>query len=400
MEDLLRSFGYYIKAAEINSFEFWIYPIGTLVFIWLLTLIGLKILSKGKKLKTVFIIHNFWICNSILIGTIIIGLICYRWSINYFSYRPIQLSLLLSLFIALLIPLISLFSLRRFFTNEDLKEIASQPKTQNQLEETITHSKKIFKKTKLLYLVLLIGFIFLLFSLQKGKNLISIVFDNSGSMERKNAIEALSETFDNLDKNNEIILTTLDGLGENSSGAKSSLNEILGIDDYNKLQGGNVVSFTDPISAKNGLNQITNQCWGSPICESIWKSFLFIKDVKANNSYNNRLLIIITDGDDNIGNTILINKFFFDDETFVSIFPTEKVFLIDYSDGKTNPLLQRFSDSGCESYIVTNNKLDYNEALDSALKSFKNNWYLIYWVIIITVLMSIIALLVEPKKII
>jgi len=308
--------------------------------------------------------------------------------------------LLLSLFIALLIPLISLFSLRRFFTNEDLKEIASQPKTQNQLEETITHSKKIFKKTKLLYLVLLIGFIFLLFSLQKGKNLISIVFDNSGSMERKNAIEALSETFDNLDKNNEIILTTLDGLGENSSGAKSSLNEILGIDDYNKLQGGNVVSFTDPISAKNGLNQITNQCWGSPICESIWKSFLFIKDVKANNSYNNRLLIIITDGDDNIGNTILINKFFFDDETFVSIFPTEKVFLIDYSDGKTNPLLQRFSDSGCESYIVTNNKLDYNEALDSALKSFKNNWYLIYWVIIITVLMSIIALLVEPKKII
>jgi len=61
MEDLLRSFGYYIKAAEINSFEFWIYPIGTLVFIWLLTLIGLKILSKGKKLKTVllYIISGF-----------------------------------------------------------------------------------------------------------------------------------------------------------------------------------------------------------------------------------------------------------------------------------------------------------------------------------------------------
>ena len=71
-----------------------------------------------------------------------------------------------------------------------------------------------------------------MFALNSGKNIISIVFDNSGSMESKNSIEALSETFDNLGKNNEILLTTLEGLGEGSSGGKNTINEIFAIKNY------------------------------------------------------------------------------------------------------------------------------------------------------------------------
>jgi len=401
MEELFKAFGKYIKVAEFNSFEFWIYPIGTILIIWFLTTIGLKIFPKGKsKLKTVFRIHKFWIVNSLFIATVIIGLLCFWWSSNYFAENPIQLSLLISLFLALFIPIIIFFALRSFFTNEDIKEIAQQPKTPIQQEETITTTKKSYRKIKFFYFILLLGFLFLLFSLNTGKNLISIVFDNSGSMESKNSIEALSETFDNLGKNNEIVLTTLEGLGENSTGGKITINEIIAVKTYSQLQAGNVVYFTDPISAKSGLNQITNQVWGSPICESIWKSYLYVNSNLINNSYKNKVLIVITDGDDNVGNSIPSNKFFYDVEEFANYYTPDKTFIIDYSEGATNPFLQKFQDAGCETFIVTNTKQDYLDALDATLNSFKNNWYLVIWVIIITSILTIIALFIEPKKIV
>lgn len=401
MDELIKDFGKYIHKAEFNSFEFWIYPISTIIAIWLLTTIGLKIIPKGKsKLKTIFRIHKFWIVNSLLVAAILIGLLCFWWSTNYFAENPIQLSLLISLFIALIIPIITFSALSSFFTNEDIKEIAQQPKTPIQQEETITSTKKSYRRIKLFYFVLLIGFLFLLFALNTGKNIISFVFDNSGSMESKNSIEALSETFDNLGKNNEILLTTLEGLGEGSSGGKNTINEIFAVKNYSELQAGNVIHYIDPISAKGGLNQITNQVWGSPICESIWKSYLYAKSTLVNNSYKNKILIVITDGDDKVGNSIPSNKFFFDDEEFAEYYNPEKTFIIDYSDGATNPFLQKFQDAGCETFIVTNTKQDFLDALDATLNSFKNNWYLVIWVIIMTTILTIIALFIKPKKII
>jgi len=401
MEELFKAFGKYIKVAEFNSFEFWIYPIGTLLLIWLLTTIGLKIIPKGKtKLKTVFRIHSFWVCSALIVATIIISLICYWWATNYFSKNPLQLSLLISLFLSLLLPIIALLNLRSFYTTDDLKEVVDQPKTPMQAETIITFAKKAFRKKKLCFILLLTGFLFLLFSLNIGKNLISIVFDNSGSMESKNSIEALSETFDNLGKNNEILLTTLEGLGESSSGGKNTINEIFAVMNYSQLQAGNVIHYTDPISAKGGLNQITNQVWGSPICESIWKSYLYAKSTLVNENYKNKVLIVITDGDDNVGNSIPTSKFFFDDEEFAGYYNPEKTFIIDYSDGTTNPFLQKFQDAGCETFIVTNTKQDYLDALDATLNSYKNNWYLVIWVIIITSILTLIALLIEPKKIV
>ncbi|MBW6490451.1 MAG: hypothetical protein K0B15_04560 [Lentimicrobium sp.] len=401
MEELFKAFGTYIKMAEFNSLEFWIYPLGNIFVIWLLTTLGLKIIPQRKnKLKTVFRIHNFWICSALILATAIISLICFWWATNYFAEKPLQLALLISLFLALLVPIITLLNLRSYFTTEDIKEIAEQPKTPTQFEATLTETKKAFRKKKFCYFILLAGFLFLLFSLNTGSNLISIVFDNSGSMESNNSIEALSETFDNLSKNNEIVLTTLEGLGANSTGGKNSMSEILSTKNYSQLQAGNVVYFTDPVSAKSGLNQITNQVWGSPISESIWKSYLFVKTNLANNSYKNKVLIVITDGDDNVGNSIPKSKFFFDDDEFATYFTPDRTFIIDYSYGATNPFLQKFQDAGCETFVVTNTKQDYLDALGTTLNSFKNNRFIIIWVIIIASFLTLIALLIEPKKIV
>ena len=91
MKVLFNNFGKYIKTAEYSSIEFWLFPIVTILVIWLITIIGLKIFSKRKKLKSIFIIHKAWICSSLIVATIIIGLICYWWSINFFFRETIAI---------------------------------------------------------------------------------------------------------------------------------------------------------------------------------------------------------------------------------------------------------------------------------------------------------------------
>ena len=402
MTEFLKSFSTYCKEAEFSSIVFWAFPICTLIFIWLLTTLGVKIFSKRKKLKTVFVINRAWIISSLIAACILIGLICFWWSSNFFAQHPYQLALLLSITIAMLIPVFSLFKLRTYYTPEGIKEITDQPKTTHQLNDVIVITKKAFTASKYYFFIPLLGFLLLFLYLYKGTNLITLVYDNSASMQETTAIEALSETFSNLEPNNEIVLTTLDGYSVNvmPTVAKTTINEIMSVSKYSNLRGGNVVAFTNPTDARSGLSQISNDCNGSPICEALWKTFLFVQQTKPNQTFDKKLLIVITDGVDNIDATLASGKFLFDDEKFSEFYPAENTFVIDYSNGTSTSFLQRCISAGCEIYPAENNKQAYLDALDNALQSFKNNWFLVYWTVIIFSLFTFIALLIQPKKIV
>lgn len=401
MNDFIKSFSTYCREAQFDSLPFWAIPFFTILFIWLLTTIGLKIFTKHKKLKTVFVANRGWIISSLIAAAILIGLICFWWSTNFFAHHPFQLSLLISLTIAMLVPVLVMINLRNYYTQEGIKEITDQPKTANQMDATITLTKNAFSTNKYYFIIPVIGFLFLLFYLNKGTNLISLVFDNSGSMTQTTAIEALSETFENLDENNEIILTTLNGFtSPDDPAGKHSMKDLMLVNKSSGLKAGNVVSFNNPQEAKGGLSQTSNPCFGSPICEATWKTYLFIKETKANQTYKNKLLIIITDGVDNIDATLKSGKFFFDDESFSEYFATENVFIIDYSNGVTSSFMQRFQSAGCDVYPAENNKQAYLNALDNALQSFKNNWNLVFWTVAIFSILTILGLLIQPKKII
>lgn len=272
----------------------------------------------------------------------------------------------------------------------------------HQLDTTIPLVKKAFNRNKRAYLIPLVGFLLLLFYLNKGTNLISIVYDNSGSMSHTNAIEALSETFDKLEDNNEIILTTLNGPQyQPKVNAKTSISELMGVKNSSALFAGNISSFQNPAEATNAVNQITGFECCSPIGESIWKTFLYIKETKNNEDYKHKLLIVITDGYDNyLDESLSTNKFFFDDAEFSEYFPSENVFIIDFSESSANAFIQKCTNAGCDIYPAENNKQDYLDGLDNALLSFKNNWYLIYWTLLIFSVLAIIGLLIPSKKII
>jgi hypothetical protein len=303
----------------------------------------------------------------------------------------------------MLIPVLSLINLRSYYTPEGIKEITDQPKTAHQLNSVIELTKKAFISNKFYFFIPLLGFLLLFLYFNKGANLISLVYDNSESMQQTSAIDAISETFANLEENNEIILTTIEGYKQTDLPpvAKTTMNEIMTTNRSSSFKAGNVVAFTNPTDARNGLTQISNQCYGSPICESIWKTYLFLKETKTNQTYDKKLMIVVTDGADNLlAESLSSGKFFFEDKDFAEYFPAENVFVIDYSNGKSNPFMQRASSAGCDIYPAENNKQAYLDALDNALQSFKNNWFLIYWTAIIFFLFTIIAILIPPKKIV
>lgn len=403
MTDFFKSFNTYCKEAEFSSIWFWAFPTGTFLFIWVLTVLGVKIFGKRKKLKTVFVINCAWTINSMLAAGILIGLICFKWSRNHFAQEHTQLSLLISLTIAMVIPVFAILKLRSYYSPEGIKEITDQPKTAHQLNAVIVLTKKAFSENKFYFIIPLVGFFFLTFYFYKDTNLISLVYDNSESMQQTTAVDALSETFDKLDKNNEVILTTIEGYqeGDQPPVEKTSMKEIMSVSKFSNLKAGNVVAFATPTDAKNGLTQISNLCYGSPISESIWKTYLYIKETKANQEFSKKLLIVMTDGADNLlAESLKSGDFFFNDEGFAEYFPSENVFIIDYSQGASTPFMQRCMDAGCDVYPAENNKQAYLDALDNALQSFKNDWFLIYWTILIYTLFTIIALLIAPKKIV
>jgi len=402
MTEFIKSFSTYCNEAEFSSIWFWAFPFGTLILIWLLTTVGVKIFSKRKNLKTVFVINRAWIISAFIVAGILIGLICFWWSRNFFSQHSYQLALLISLTIVMLIPIFSLFNLRSYYTPEGIKEITDQPKTAHQLDSVIILTKKAFTRNKFYFFIPVLGFLFLLFYFNKGTNLITLVYDNSASMQETTAIDALSETFSNLEPNNEIVLTTLEGYPDpvQSSLVKEDLKQIMAVSKSSNLTEGNVVAFSNPTDAINGLSQISNECNGSPICEALWKTYLFVQETKPNQTFDKKLLIVITDGADNIDATLASGKFLFDDEKFSEFYPSENTFVIDYSNGTSTSFLQRCTSAGCDIYPAENNKQAYLDALDNALQSFKNNWFLIYWTAIIFSLFTIIALLIQPKKIV
>ncbi len=405
MDKFFKSFGAHYRESQFDSVVFWAFPVLTILLIWVLAVLAPKVFSKRHKLKTIFIINRAWIAGPLIVAALLIGLTCYWWTQNYYAEHPYQFSLLLSLFIAMLVPLITLGRLRNYYSTEGMKEITDQPKTPSQLDEAITFLKGAFRRTKLFYLLPVAGFLMLLFTLNKGTNLISIVLDNTPSQgdSFKDAKDALDQTIAKLDNNNQIVITTFSG----NSTTKDSFDEIIKNNKYAPSVdvSASFAANGDAITYLSSLSLIPAGTAGSPIQETIWQNFLFAKQSTENTTLKNKILLIITDGVENQVPQIA-NKSFCASEDFNSYFSPENVFVIDYftnsvdtADVLRNMLFTQNATNCAYDVQKGSTKDDYSFALEQILNSFQNNWYLIYWTIAIFSIMTIIGLLINPKKI-
>jgi len=400
IKDFFLNFWQFTKEADI----LWsiLTPIISLSAIWSLTYIGLKLIVKTGRLRTVFMIHRALIVSSLLVAMVLVALICYFWSKNIFAESHLELAFFISLIFSFIVPIVSLILLRGYWEKTKVNEITQQPISAVQAQNNIPFINKAFTKTKIWYLLPFIGFLFLLFSFNIGKNLISIVYDNSISMSGNNAISALTQTFGNLDNNNEIIFTTLNNRKSDLFNCKTNIKDILEIKQSNRIKVGSCIPYNTPDEARQNFQSTISGADGSPICEVTWKMWLFTKENNIGNSeFKSKLLIIITDGDDlHVKEDLLHNKnFIFDDTELSEYYTPENTYVVDYSPDTTGIVVDKFREYGATIYPAVTSVDDYLSVLDEATRSFKKNIYLIAWTIVICVLGTIIGLFITPKKI-
>jgi hypothetical protein len=402
MKNLFQSFLLFVRESDPKSVAFWMIPIASVLAVWLLTFVATKVLRRRGRMKTAWGINGYLIGSAMAVALILISWLCLGWAQGWFIHSPLTFTLLLSLFVVMQAPWLVLLRMRGHFTQTGLREYLDQPKTVGQLNAAIVLANRKFSRLKYLLALPLVGFVFLLLALSKGQNLISIVYDNSSSMETSSAIDALRKTFETLGDNNEILLTTLEGYDSTNimeGSTKRSIQEIMAATEPSQLKAGNSTIYNTPADASAGLDLVQSQVWGSPICEGVWKSFLFLQQSREGVPYRKQLLIIITDGDDTFVGNSLEQDFFFSNEEFAARFPSDRVFVIDYSTSGGNAFMNQAQSNGCDVYPASNSVDDYLSALDNALQSFKSNWAIVWWTLIAFALPALICVLIPRKKI-
>lgn len=389
---------------SVTDFQFWLFPLITIVSIWLLTTVFTKSLYQNKKAypyKKTFYIFHAWILSSFIAATIWIAAIIILHIGYYYSYYTIDLRLshLISLLIAFVSAIIPFVLLRTYYRHYNLKEIVNLPLTSQDESISALKARKAFGKAKYLVLLPLLGFIFLLLILKNQGNVYSIIFDNSPSVspeQLERPKQALINTIKKMGKDNYFYLTTL------KNTERLNYSEIITTDlsNSNSL---NALTAThlDPASCIAFINDIRNDgsiVQGSPLTEAMWQNFLLVNNALQSNLIKNKKiqkLIIISDCVERTMSTEPKDIFSTD---FNSVFPLEKVKIVDVSE---------IPNVDAPFYDVMINQLgvevasgfdpvDCAESLRLALPPF--DYFMIVWLVFVYAISVIAILLINPAK--
>jgi hypothetical protein len=226
--------------------------------------------------------------------------VSYLFNTRYYTDYEYNLSHLLGLILILGIGVSSIFQISRTYNRNKTKDLSRFPITRLELQNTNTFLRTSFKNLKLWLILPVLGFLVLLINSSEDKNLVSIVLDTSASMKEANfsgeipleiSRDALYNVVSSFGENTDVVFTTF-----NEGTRKENIIEITSTS-INNLLGENTL-FTG--EQKNVLldfiRNIDTDNTNSPICETIWKNYLFTEEQSLMDNYANITSIVITDG--------------------------------------------------------------------------------------------------------
>ncbi|WP_254410984.1 hypothetical protein [Dyadobacter diqingensis] len=399
---MIDSLNAYWNGTQWFSFwDFWFPVILTFLHILGLTFTLLKLISRGDKPEkinylTVFIIHRafIWACCLVAMGWV--AYICWYWTSHLYGQNHREFAHLLCLILSLAVALAGYISLRKYYSRETLRAIMPVARTYNEAEQRSTFARKGFGTLKLASLTPFLGFLLLLLLLKTSRSIIVIFLDNSPSMELGLALgqQALSKTFSELPANTEIVLASFP--------AKISGKPAVNVDDILRKEktSGLLVSsqeFANPVDADGYLRGITIGD-GSPITEAIWDLFLTLKASRDQTVYDNRKLLIVTDGGDAYTSETAnrSKKFLCSKPSFEEFFNSIDVHMISIN----NDAGRFFEDArNCGYDIQDGNSLDsYTAAVDDALGTLTRDWNFIWWMLILLGIFGVSCLIIYPAS--
>jgi len=406
LSDLFNALREYILHSHdaVSDFQFWLYPLITVMLIWFLTTVFTKFLYQNKKeftYKKTFYIFHAWIISSLIIATIWIAAIIILHIDYFYSYYPVDLRLshMISLLLALSSAVIAFVLLRKYYHYYNLKEIVNLPLTSQAESLSALRARKTFARTKYWVLLPLLGFTFLLLILRNQGNVYSIIFDNSPSVspgQLARPKDALMKTIDQMGKDNFFYLTTL------KNTEVLSYSTIINTD-IAKVNTLNAITAThlDPAACNAFIREIRNDesvVQGSPLTEAMWQNYLFVNnDLESNLIKRKKIqkMIIISDCAESTMD--LEPKDIFNTD-FGLVFPIDKVKIVDVAESPNfnapfyNVMVTLlgvetapgFEESDCES------------SLRLAMPPF--DFFLIFWLVFLYIIAVTVILFVKPAK--
>lgn len=261
-----------------------------------------------------------------------------------------------------------------------------------------------------------------------SKHLISIVLDNSGSMDEnlKQCTRALEIALLPTQKHADYVFTTIDYTKDNTILDKSvddakkdnkTLSQFVSqyFDDFvnqktSRRLATNTVVYNDALSLFNSFSQMGIAKEGSPVYEGIWQNYLMSRELSRGSTYVSKKMIVITDGADNLygwlNNDIsqtapfkLLKKDIFQQqgrvgETAGDFF--NSICFINYGEYNNDLMFADCSSSIDETYDGTDEQ-SYFDAFRSILPEMFFDILFLYILIGIAALLTIILLIIKSS---
>ena len=322
---------------------------------------------------------------------------------SFFIEEPCQIGVIIGYIIICILSIVSFVKWGKQIKKREMTMV-DVPLSRARLSRKVVFLKKNMAPHLFLGgLLLALPFLLLLLSFNQ-KGCLSIVVDNSGTMQDnlQSVSESLTKALDGSECEN-FIFTTIDLNFE----LDTTRDPNVYFDNIVKTKvSGELPTNTNYLTSSSDLIAHLNgiiDAGGSAIYQGIWQNFLTLVE-KDQECPANRKLVVITDGLDNLyafaekTSTKWDSRDIFDVENADGKTPREMydggIFAINYGDESSN----MFSDCTFDCIYEGNNKSSYDEAFNDILTETRFDWVLI-WIIAGMLIVSFLALLISKSTV-
>lgn len=424
MEEVLS--GIQAKLGEIFSSANWPADLGQTILMllllfsmtWLMTIFIVKVVfrrtspslirktqnyAQNTLNREVFLRQGWWVASCIT-ALILTSYIVYGDFTDTLEIGQSKYSFLspFNLFLGILSTIVfAIFSFRGLVKtfNTQRANIQELPLTPSEKGRFVLAGEKHLKLIKWAILIPLLGFLVgSPFWNKSYRNLIVIVLDNSTSMEDpiNRGKAAINAALNGFPTETEVILSTLtNGSHYDRFSALSRASEMDSLS-------GKPIHFESKISAQDYLGQIEADNPDSPILEATWKTILYAREYLQDLQFDAKILIVVSDGGDNMRGKDGIDDYFCSYTEFNEIFSPENVFFIDVTGSDNHseiPFFQEAYNCGFQVRQGTDQGL-YQQGVLEAMEELKQREiYFTILVFIICLLAILITAFINPKKV-
>ncbi len=373
---------------DFSNPGFWLHLLLPLLGVWGLAWLLLRF-QKSDKLGRKFTIEKSVFLAAYGIATVLIAGYCINWSNGFYQVDRFELADLFALSLCLLIGSMSLMSLSKNYQRSNHQNLIGQPLSRSEEEDQLLAAKGKFEQLKKYLIVPLFAFSLLWVFSNKKYQLVSFVLDTSSSMgvesdqgeiPLETGKRALRKTVLELNDFTDVIITTFQ-----NGDRKNNIDAIINSSE-SSLKGYNSFYYGEEKTAMiNYIGTIGEDEEDlsdySPVCEVVWKNFLFSQKQGEERNYETISSVLMTDGGDN--KIVELDGFFCDHPAYSDFFGTNvNIINLNFYSSDDLPFMAKAEECGY-GIEMGYDALTFNAALDHILGDFKRNWSFIGWLVII-----------------